>query len=77
MPAKVITLAPGGYAYATLAITDVLNYPAATCKPSPTTWLLVYPPNTSNQLYVSYKSNACTTDKVTMAVQAVQAGNGG
>ena len=74
---KVITLAPGGYAYATLRVTDVLNYPAVDCKPSPTSWLLVYPPNTSNLLYVAYKSNACTTDKVTMSVQAVQAGNGG
>lgn len=74
---KVITLAPGGYAYATLRVTDVLNYPAATCNPAATTYLLVYPPNTSNLLYVPYQSNACTTSKVTMAVQAVQAGNGG
>lgn len=75
--AKVITLAPGGFAHATLRVTDVLNYPTADCKPSATAWLLVYPPNTSNLLYVPYKTNACTTSKVTMAVQVVQAGNGG
>jgi hypothetical protein len=77
VPSKVITLQPGGYAYATLSITDALNYPTASCKPTPTTYLLVYPPNTSNLLYVPYNTNACSADIVTMAIQAVQAGNGG
>jgi hypothetical protein len=75
--AKVITLQPGGYAYATLRVTDALNYPASTCKPAATAWLLVYPPNTSNLLYIPYKTNACTGNVVTLSVQAVQAGNGG
>ena len=74
---KVITLQPGGYAYATLRIADALNYPTASCMPTATTYLLVYPPNTSNLLYVPYNTNACTADVVTMSVQAVQAGNGG
>ncbi|HEV2342850.1 MAG TPA: DUF4232 domain-containing protein [Actinocrinis sp.] len=74
---KVITLQPGGYAYATLRITDALNYPTASCSPTPTTYLLVYPPNTSNLLYVPYNTNACSADVVTMTIQAVQAGNGG
>jgi hypothetical protein len=77
IPAKVITLQPGGYAYATLRVTDALNYPATTCKPAATTWLLVYPPNTSNLLYIPYNTNACTGNVVTLSVQAVQAGNGG
>jgi len=74
---SLVTLAPGGFAHATLRITDALNYPAATCKPASTTWLLVYPPNTSNLLYVPYSTTACTGDIVTLSVQAVQAGNGG
>ncbi len=74
---NVITLPPGGYAYATLRITDALNYPATTCKPVATTWLLVYPPNTTNQLYVPYNTHACSGNIVTLQVQAVQAGNGG
>ncbi len=77
VPSKVITLQPGGYAYATLRITDALNYPEPTCKPVPTTWLLVYPPNTSNLIYIPYSTNACTGNVVTLTVQAVQAGDGG
>ncbi len=72
-----VTLAPSGFAHATLRIADALNYPAATCKPKPTTWLLVYPPNTSNLLYVPYSTTACSSGTVTLSVQAVQAGNGG
>jgi hypothetical protein len=37
----------------------------------------VYPPNTSNLLYVPYTTKVCTTSTVNMSVQAVQAGNGG
>lgn len=77
VPSNVITLQPGGYAYATLRIANALNYPASTCKPTPTTWLQVYPPNTSNLLYIPYNTNACTGNVVTLSVQAVQAGNGG
>lgn len=73
----VVTLAPGGYAYATLQIVDALNYPDPNCKPAPTSWLLVYPPNTSNLLYVPYNTKVCTTSTVTMSIQAVQAGKGG
>jgi hypothetical protein len=72
-----VTLAPGGFAHATLRIADALNYPASTCKPASTTWLLVYPPNTSNLLYVPYSTTACTGNIVTLSVQAVQPGNGG
>ena len=74
---SLVTLAPGGFAHATLRIADALNYPASTCKPVSTTWLLVYPPNTSNLLYVPYNTTACTADVVTLSVQAVQPGNGG
>lgn len=74
---KLITLSPGGYAYATLQIGDAGNYPSATCTPTTTTYLLVYPPNTTNQLYVPYKSTGCaSTSVVTLHVQAVQAGTG-
>jgi hypothetical protein len=72
-----ITLVPGGYAHATLKITDALNYPDATCHAVSTTWLLVYPPNTSNLLYVPYNTKACSGNVVTLSVQAVQAGTGG
>jgi len=74
---SVVTLQPGGYAYTTLQIVNVLNYPTADCKPASTSWLLVYPPNTSNLLYIPYNTSVCTTSTVSMSVQAVQAGQGG
>ena len=73
----VVTLAPGGYAYTTLQIANALNYPTATCKPASTSWLLVYPPNTSNLLYVPYNTKVCTTSTVNMSIQAVRPGKGG
>ena len=72
-----VTLAPGGYAFTTLQIANALNYPTANCKPASTSWLLVYPPNTSNLLYVPYNSKVCTTSIVNMSVQAVRPGKGG
>lgn len=72
-----VTLQPGGYAYAILQIGDAGNWPPATCQPTPTTYLQVYPPNTSNLLYVAYDSTGCKGNIVTLHVQAVQPGSGG
>jgi len=74
--APLVTLQPGGYAYAVLQIGDAGNYPPATCLPKATTYLQVYPPNTTNQLYIAYKSTACSGNVVTMYVQPVQPGSG-
>jgi hypothetical protein len=71
-----VTLQPGGYAYAVLQIGDAGNYPAATCQPASTTYLQVYPPNTTNQLYVAYDSTGCKGNVVTLHVEAVQPGTG-
>ena len=73
---RIVTLLPNGHAFAQVQIEDVLNYPASTCKPTPTTYLLVYPPNTSSLLYVADRSEACKADIVTLHVQAVQPGTG-
>jgi hypothetical protein len=71
-----VTLQPQGSAYAVLQVGDALNWPASTCKPTATTWLQVIAPNTTNPLYVAFKSTACKGDVVTMHVEAVQPGNG-
>lgn len=71
-----VTLQPGGYAYAVLQIGGAENYPSATCQPTPTTYLQVYPPNSTNLLYIAFQSNACKGNIVTMYVQAVQPGDG-
>jgi Protein of unknown function (DUF4232) len=73
---KLVTLQPGGYAYAVLQIGDAGNYPAGNCQPTATTYLQVYPPNTSNLLYVAYDSTGCKGNVVTLHVQAVQPGTG-
>jgi len=72
-----LKLPPGGYAFAILQVGDAGNYPSATCDPTPTTYLMVYPPNTTNQLYIPYKSTACAAmGVVTLHVEAVEAGTG-
>ena len=74
---SLVTLQPGGYAYAILQIGDAANWPPTTCQPAPTTYLQVYPPNTNNLLYVAYDSTGCKGNIVTLHVQAVQPGSGG
>jgi hypothetical protein len=73
---KLVTLQPGGHAYAILQIGDAANWPPPTCQPVPTTYLQVYPPNTSNLLYVAYDSTGCKGNVVTLHVEAVQPGTG-
>lgn len=74
VPRQLITLAPRGYATATLRISDAGDYAASSCDPAATTYLMVYPPNTTSRLYVPFKSTACAaTGVVTLHVQAVRA----
>ena len=73
---SLVTLQPQGYAYAVLQIGEAGNWPASTCQPTPTTWLQVIAPNTTNPLEVSFSSTGCKGDIVTMHVEAVQPGNG-
>jgi hypothetical protein len=73
---KTVTLQPGDSAYAVLQIGEAGNWPASTCQPTPTTYLQVYPPNSTNALYIAYKSTGCKGDVVTMHVEAVQPGTG-
>ena len=73
---KTVTLRPGDSAYAVLQIGEAGNWPASTCQPTPTTYLQVYPPNSTNALYIAYKSTGCKGDVVTMHVEAVQPGTG-
>ncbi|MBR7829074.1 DUF4232 domain-containing protein [Actinospica sp. MGRD01-02] len=73
---SLVTLQPGGHAYAVLQIGDAANWPPTTCQPTPTTYLQVYPPNTSNLLYIAFDSTACKGDVVTLHVEAVRPGTG-
>jgi hypothetical protein len=74
---ELVTLRPGGYANATLQITDAANYPASACKPANATWLAVIPPNQTIPLYIPWKATACAGSKKLLTVTAVRPGTGG
>lgn len=74
---ELITLAPGGYANATLQIEDAGNFPASTCQPIATTWMEVIPPNQTVPLNIPYNTTACQGSTKLLTVTAVRPGNGG
>jgi uncharacterized protein DUF4232 len=74
---ELVTLQPGGYAYATLRIVDAGNYSPAACTQVNATWLAVIPPNQRVPLFVPYKSVACKGSTQLLSVTAVRPGNGG
>lgn len=76
-PRQLVTLAPGGYANATLQIEEAGNFPASACTQVPATWLAVIPPNQTVPLYISYSSTACQGSAKLLSVTTVQPGNGG
>jgi hypothetical protein len=76
-PASLVTLEPGQTANALLRITVAQNYPPATCSPTPTTSLQIYPPNQTVPVYLSYTSTGCASTAVNLlTVGVVQAGAG-
>lgn len=75
---KLVTLAPGGAANATLQVTNAGNYPAATCSPTPASTLVVYPPNQTASVAVPFSTTGCAARGVNILhVSVVQAGSGG
>jgi Protein of unknown function (DUF4232) len=74
---KLITLQPGGHAFATLQIADAGNFPAAQCKQKASTWLEVIPPNQEIALNIPYKTTACRGTAKLLTVTAVRPGTGG
>jgi hypothetical protein len=74
---ELVTLAPGGFAFATLQVADAGNFPAATCTEVNTDWLAVIPPNQTVPLYIPYNSTACQGSANLLTVTAVRPGNGG
>jgi hypothetical protein len=74
---ELVTLAPGGYANATLQIEDAGNFPASSCLPLATTWLEVIPPNQIVPLNIPYSTTGCKGSTKLLSVTAVRPGNGG
>jgi hypothetical protein len=62
--AKPIVLQPGKRATATLRIVSADNFDKATCRPSPTHGLRIYPPNETHAAYVAHAATACESASV-------------
>ena len=62
--ATVVTLDAGKSANATLRIVEAGNYPTATCKPTSTTYLQIFPPGQTTPIYLAYKSTGCASSSV-------------
>jgi hypothetical protein len=76
--ATVVTLGPGQTANALLRIVEAGNYSPATCTPTTTTYLQIYPPNQTTPIYLGYKSTGCASSSVKLlSVSVVTAGTGG
>jgi len=74
---ELVTLAPGGYANATLQIEDAVNFPASSCMPVATNWMEVIPPNQTVPLNIPYNTTGCKGSTQLLTVTAVRPGNGG
>jgi hypothetical protein len=76
--ARLVTLGPGQTANALLRIVEAGNYSAATCTPTTTTYLQIYPPNQTTPIYLGYKSTGCASASVKLlSISVVTAGTGG
>jgi hypothetical protein len=73
---ELVTLAPGGFAYATLQVAEAGNFPPSACTQVATDWLAVIPPNQTVPLYISYSSTGCQGSASLLTVTAVRPGNG-
>jgi hypothetical protein len=75
--ATVVMLAPGQTANALLRVVEAVNFPSATCSPTATTSLQIYPPNQTTAIYVPFNSTGCTSKSVNiLTIGVVQAGTG-
>jgi hypothetical protein len=74
---KVVVLEPQGVASALLRITQALNYPTADCSPVSSSWMVIYPPDQTAPLYMSYKSTGCSKPAVhLLTIDVVKPGAG-
>lgn len=66
-PHPTVTLQPGGTAQAPLRITQALNYPEADCQPKPADGFRVYPPGSTESLFIKDADvTACASDSISL-----------
>lgn len=72
---RLIVLAPGKKAHATLDLLDVLNFPSSQCAATNAHWIKVYPPNQFSATYVPWTAMVCSKPKpVYLSVAPVRHG---
>jgi hypothetical protein len=76
-PRELVTLAPGATANALLRIVAAGNFPPATCGMVTAHWLVIFPPNQTTPVYLSYTSATCSKPVQILTVNVVQPGSGG
>jgi hypothetical protein len=76
-PRELVTLAPGATANALLRIVDAGNFSPAMCGMVTAHWLVIYPPNQTTPVYLSYTSPTCSKQVQILFVNVVQPGSGG
>ena len=75
--AQTVVLAPGATAHALLQVTDVSNFPPASCKPVTAGGLQVYPPGQFSAAFIPFPLKACSgTSETFLSVSPVQPGVG-
>ena len=70
-----VTLTPGATGNAIVKIADAYNYPPATCEPTSTTYLVVYPPNNSIPIHLKYAAVTCAGPIQTLTADVVEPGS--
>ena len=74
---QAVVLAPGATAHALLQVTDVSNFPPASCKPVTASGLQVYPPDQFSAAFIPFPFKACSgTGETFLSVSPVQPGVG-
>jgi hypothetical protein len=76
VPVKVVTLASGATASATVQIEDAGNFSSSICSPVKAAYLRIFPPNQTASVYLANTSQTCSKPVQTLSVTAVQAGPG-
>ncbi|WP_305094474.1 DUF4232 domain-containing protein [Prescottella sp. R16] len=71
-----VSLTPDATATAQVRAVNVANYPADTCAPTPVTGLRVYPPNTTDPMFVPYATTGCSATGAGITQLSVQAVTG-
>ena len=75
-PSEVVMLAPGAVAHAQLRIGDAGHVPAAKCGKVTAHRLMIYPPNQSTPVTLSYTAPTCSKQVQILTVSVVQPGVG-